>query len=81
MFYTLTAEGVIESKPPEQINENDFDMIDGRLLLEDVASKEGQSVDELFDAWETELETATSYSSLDEFMEMLRNFPDQESNK
>ena len=81
MFFQLIEEGLIADKPPEQVTEADFDAIDGRLLLEDTAAAEGISVDEMIDGWEAELEAATSYSSLDEFMQMLNSYPASELDK
>ena len=71
MFHTLSAEGVIDQKQPEAITEDDFNQIDSRLLLEDLAAAEAVSVEQMFNGWEIELAQAKRYSAK-EMMESLK---------
>ena len=75
MSVKLIQEGLLADKPPEQITQSDFDLIDGRLLLEDLAATDGISVDEMIDGWEAELETAPSFDTTDGVMKWLQDDP------
>ena len=65
----LITEGVLEDKPAETLNADDFDQIDARLLLEDMAEQDGAaSVEQMFVDWDAERATTKRFSSVEEFM-------------
>ena len=71
IWRTLIEEGVLQDKPPEELSEADRDAIEVRIALEDHASRDGQSVDQMLDGWEEELRTAHGPFTVEQMMKWL----------
>ena len=71
----LIDEGILEDVPVDVWTQADWNQVNSRVLLNDIASAEGISVDQLFDNWAEELKTTKAYATVEDFLAALRGEP------